>query len=333
MNTSFNPFLVLGVPTNCSKDEARLAFRRLAMLYHPDRVSASEIKSAEAKFKNIKAAWELIDADYLELIKSAEIKEVKKESPQYKQQWYQPEAAWSGFSETEEYKKWAQGSTRPTQPYSQKEFKNQNPQTKKFVEPKIVKAYQPWTKENTVKGKDKLILGEFISRVNIADAYAGFICEIEIDSILYQINVPKGIPHGLKFKMPLLNDEVIITTLFNQSIYQFLGVDEAVVESSIVNCVPARIYRTKDLFLNHEITLSKLQQGETVQILDFLGVPFNLIIPPNFDCLNYIKIPNRGYVDWCITQSSSINTRGDVYVKIIKTEVLDTTWNKTWIDL
>jgi DnaJ-class molecular chaperone len=56
-----NPFTVLGVSTNCDVQVAKDAYRKLAQRYHPDRETGNE-----AKFKEIKAAWEKIDGGYRE---------------------------------------------------------------------------------------------------------------------------------------------------------------------------------------------------------------------------------------------------------------------------
>lgn len=52
------PFQILGVPVNCSVDEAKKAYRSLAQQHHPDK------GGVEAKFKEIKTAWEQIEAGY-----------------------------------------------------------------------------------------------------------------------------------------------------------------------------------------------------------------------------------------------------------------------------
>lgn len=59
-----NPFEVLGVPNNCSLEKAKEGFRRLAMKYHPDRVSEAEKNAAAEKFKAINAALSLIEGGF-----------------------------------------------------------------------------------------------------------------------------------------------------------------------------------------------------------------------------------------------------------------------------
>jgi curved DNA-binding protein len=50
-----DPYAVLGIARNSSEEDARAAYRKLAMKYHPDR------GGNEAKFKEIKEAWEQIE--------------------------------------------------------------------------------------------------------------------------------------------------------------------------------------------------------------------------------------------------------------------------------
>lgn len=57
MKKSTDPFLTLGLPRAASLEEVKGAYRRLAMRWHPDRNASA---AAEAEFKRIKAAYELI---------------------------------------------------------------------------------------------------------------------------------------------------------------------------------------------------------------------------------------------------------------------------------
>ena len=51
---------VLGVPRNAGDDEIKKAYRKLAMKYHPDRNQGDAAKEAEAKFKEVKEAYEIL---------------------------------------------------------------------------------------------------------------------------------------------------------------------------------------------------------------------------------------------------------------------------------
>ncbi|NXT28215.1 DJC14 protein, partial [Syrrhaptes paradoxus] len=54
-----NPFQVLGVEVTASDAELRKAYRRLAVLVHPDK---SEHPRAEAAFKVLRAAWDIVSS-------------------------------------------------------------------------------------------------------------------------------------------------------------------------------------------------------------------------------------------------------------------------------
>jgi curved DNA-binding protein len=56
-------YAILGIPKNSSKEDIKKAYQRLAMKYHPDRVPESEKVVAEAKFKEIKAAYEALTSE------------------------------------------------------------------------------------------------------------------------------------------------------------------------------------------------------------------------------------------------------------------------------
>ncbi|EXI91184.1 MAG: Heat shock protein J [Candidatus Accumulibacter sp. BA-94] len=57
MITCEDPFVVLGVAREASRDEIRSAYRRLAMRWHPDR---NPSPAAAAEFKRVHAAYELL---------------------------------------------------------------------------------------------------------------------------------------------------------------------------------------------------------------------------------------------------------------------------------
>ena len=59
-NAPENPYEILGVQPGCSKEELRKAYTKLAVQYHPDKVShlGDELqKVAEQRFKEIEAAY------------------------------------------------------------------------------------------------------------------------------------------------------------------------------------------------------------------------------------------------------------------------------------
>jgi molecular chaperone DnaJ len=53
-------YVVLGVERTADEAEIKKAYRKLAMRYHPDKVGAEEKVDAEAKFKQITEAYEVL---------------------------------------------------------------------------------------------------------------------------------------------------------------------------------------------------------------------------------------------------------------------------------
>ncbi|MFN8913226.1 MAG: molecular chaperone DnaJ [Betaproteobacteria bacterium] len=51
---------VLGVAKNASEDDIKKAYRKLAMKFHPDRNQGDDAKASEAKFKEVKEAYEIL---------------------------------------------------------------------------------------------------------------------------------------------------------------------------------------------------------------------------------------------------------------------------------
>jgi molecular chaperone DnaJ len=60
MATKRDYYETLGVPKNASEEEIKKAYRKLAMKHHPDRNHGDTGKEAEAKFKEVKEAYEML---------------------------------------------------------------------------------------------------------------------------------------------------------------------------------------------------------------------------------------------------------------------------------
>lgn len=60
MATKRDYYETLGVPKNASEEEIKKAYRKLAMKHHPDRNSGDAAKESEAKFKEVKEAYEML---------------------------------------------------------------------------------------------------------------------------------------------------------------------------------------------------------------------------------------------------------------------------------
>ena len=60
---SADPYKVLGVSSNASDEEIKKAYRKMAVKYHPDKVSqmGEDVqKAAKEKFQKLNAAYETI---------------------------------------------------------------------------------------------------------------------------------------------------------------------------------------------------------------------------------------------------------------------------------
>jgi molecular chaperone DnaJ len=60
MATKRDYYETLGVPKNASEEEIKKAYRKLAMKHHPDRNHGDTSREAEAKFKEVKEAYEML---------------------------------------------------------------------------------------------------------------------------------------------------------------------------------------------------------------------------------------------------------------------------------
>ncbi len=57
-----DPLMVLGLSSTATWGEIKSAYRKLAMMYHPDRNPGD--KEAATKFKEVQAAYELLEEMY-----------------------------------------------------------------------------------------------------------------------------------------------------------------------------------------------------------------------------------------------------------------------------
>lgn len=70
-------YAILGLNTSATQDDIKKAYRKLAMKYHPDRNSSPE---AETIFKDIKEAYEKLDAQFIKVELPPDIRDVFKKA-------------------------------------------------------------------------------------------------------------------------------------------------------------------------------------------------------------------------------------------------------------
>ncbi len=288
----YNPFDILGIPRGSSIEIARAAYRKLAMLHHPDR------GGSEAKFKEAKQAWEHIENGWSE--------PVQRPQPRQNPGWTKPEPAWEGYA-----------AKQAREEAASKAYKTAKPKIRP-VNQEYVKAYRPPAPPNRVN------LGDFTAHVSLAEAFKGFICEVNVNDEIYNIRVPAGAPDGLRFSAPVLGlEDVTVIVKIRQNLYRFVGLDAALEETTMVNGAPERVHRTKDLFTTVEMTSREMRNGKDIKMVDFLGNPFSV---KTYESINnrpiVIKVEGRGYVDWFSSQKQAGAIRGDVYVTVVPTETV-----------
>jgi hypothetical protein len=291
-----DPFSTLGIPSSATTDEARAAYRKLASKHHPDKGGNAE------KFKEVKAAFESIEAGYT--------------SPP-PQQRYAPSSSFTKPSPAyegtfNEFNPRASTSNPFFRRPASNAYKTAAPKIRP-VGPRIVEAYRPpEARQNK---------GEFIAYVSITEAYHGFLCDVSVDGVKHRVQLPPGVPHGLKFTVPIQDkQDVTVITRFTQSEYSFVGVDTALLESTIVNSQPGKVYRTKDLWVSKEISVANLKNGTTLEMIDIIGQKFKVPVPRGHDARQPIVIEGHGYVDWFTSHSKAGSVRGKVYVRLNPTE-------------
>jgi hypothetical protein len=299
-----DPFNTLGIPLSATTDEARTAYRKLAQKHHPDRAGGNE-----EKFKEVKAAFESIEAGYKTPPPAPPPPRYAKSSSFTK-----PEPAFEGFAPAWERdqragrNKWNGFGTRP----ATNAYKTAAPKIHP-VGPRIVEAYRPpEARQNK---------GDFIAYVSITEAYYGFQCDVTVDGVKHRVQIPAGVPHGLRFTVPIKDKEdVTVITRFTQSEYQFLGVNEALLEATIVNSEPGKVFRTKDLRVTKEIRVQDLKYGTTFEMIDIIGQKFKVSVPRDHDLRLPIVVEGHGYIDWFTSHSKAGSVRGKVFVRLKATE-------------
>lgn len=183
-----NPFDILGIPKNSSKSVAQQAYRRLAMKLHPDRNSA---RDAEAKFKLVKEAWEMIENGYVEPINPPQ--------PQYRRQASPPQ--YTGWQSKPDIPRKPQMQPKPfVYKPAQKPVNIFNdlvedvigvpkkaPDSSKFLSQQ---SFSSINKNLSQPKKVENLFGDFIANISEDNFQTGYQVDIQVENAKYLISVP-----------------------------------------------------------------------------------------------------------------------------------------------
>lgn len=291
----YDPFSILGIAVNSTKEVAKAAYRKLAMKHHPDKGGDT------VRFQEIQAAWERIEAGFV--LEEPKIPESSFGSAPASS-FTKPQDAWPGFSYF----------------YEQPRKKQPRPTPKPFSQTNIVQAWENPRTTPTHRG-------DFVAHVSMLQAYEGYICEIELDGKKVHVKMPRGVPHNLKHQItiPGTKETVTVISKFMQNAYNFVDMERARREVLMINGVPNLVYRTKDLTRVLEVFQVDLDKGKTYVVEDFLGERFNVKLNRLQDPREPIVVKDRGYVDWNSTTSTCGDERGSVTIYLQVTEKLPPT--------
>lgn len=185
-----NPFATLGIKDNASLQDAKEAYRRLAMKFHPDRVPAKEKAAAEEQFKNIKQAFELIEGGYTEPVKDPKPKSEPEPKPQAQQ------------SQT---------------------FKTRAEATQKFYTYSGVDT----TEDTTILAYKNLDNDDYEAFVPLSAAAAGFVLETKILTTAYRVKIPAGIPNNTIIEVGPAGRQVRVQIKFKSSTLKTIMAEDA----------------------------------------------------------------------------------------------------------
>lgn len=287
-----NPFVVLGISNRATEKEATLAFRKLSSLYHPDKKATGN----KAKFQEISLAIEQIRSGAADYYRDEVIIDVQRLHP------------------GRDFPK--QAREQDVRDFEKNLFKHVNPGA---IKEEVLRATQVQSRA------DKTL--EFVVYPSISTAYKGFVCEVPLDGKVYRITLPPGIPHRLRFAVPISYEKtIIVTAVFSQCQYGVLDSNTSKIQTRTIDGKQVQVLLTKDLVLGYELSRDELRRGCTLKFDDIAGGQFTVKVPAGHNHNVPIKVQGRGYFDWDRTNSKAVRgTRGDVHLKILRTETVKAT--------
>ncbi len=176
---NMNPHAILGVANNASADDIKMAYRRLAMLHHPDRGGSEET------FKNMKAAFDTLEQNGFR----PSVQPAQPRQQQYRPQWEAPQTPGNTWRDQdigsifEEMKKANRG-------YPRRDFASRQPDGELVAKVSMREAYSGFNMQMSKQRNAGLIENIYT-------------------------NIPPGTPHGYrgKYQMSDGSYQIIITKI------------------------------------------------------------------------------------------------------------------------
>ena len=300
-----NPFEQLEIPNNSSVDVAKKAFRKLAMIHHPDRGGDSE------KFKLIKAAWELIESGkyVTEIIKNVTSNPVPGKPSN---RWSKPEdIGWMSHRAASAPPSRFKKPTKPNIPWR---F-NFDPSHVEFAISDNLNEGKDlnniWQFSDSKKLKETPFLGEFTINATLSLAFKGFSTTIQVGKQSHVISFAQGSPHQLKNKVELTEGHVII----NLELY-----DKELIFKSSTSTPPEKTIITSGN-ITTVIRLSELEinvcipkEQKFIEVEECGGEILKILIPDNHDRAKPLFAKGFGYYDWFPEFKKAGSVRGNLKI-------------------
>lgn len=251
------PFDTLGVPRNCSVDDAKATYRKLASKYHPDKYKEGtrESAEAEAKFKEVKEAWELIDGGY------------RYEEPAKSSFGSTPPPRSSAFNEKPQ---------QPRQPYAGKPAPGYE-----------ARRTAPVLPHTYVKGGGYRGSRQYAVKLEITEDQAFEGCTVPFwhDGTVRDYVVRPGTSSRVEMA------QYSIDAMIGRSV----GVLTIEIELVVVPKHVRTAEPTRDAEMDLPLCALGLFTGGRVTVLDHLNEKVTITIPPGHNPAEPIKVPERGY--------------------------------------
>ena len=282
----------LGVTMNASAEEIKKAYRKLAMLHHPDRGGDT------AKFQAIQSAYqELENSGFAPYEPPRTYTPPPQRRPAAPPE--APPGTWRDRNETIDDIFEQMKATR-TRGSSSSSSGTRYPGAKQMY------------------GQAE---GEIIAPVTIREAFSGFNVQVTrkrgngLMEHVY-VNVPAGTPNGHRgrYKLSDGSSQTIITRMESKE-FKVRGFEESGDLFGAGGLFSAGM-EIGDIETEIEIDAMDLITGQWIDVKDFLGAPLKVRVPAGFNPQQRLKVANKGYAGWSQEYQEPTKTRRDMYIRL-----------------